>query len=99
VGLVYDPTELPGVMTVRLGVAGVLQNGIRADPRGFTCAYESVKKDTVVYGSEMWVHTHDTWVLWEGHGMVRILLTGRMVYVCQYWMYERGQEGMFLAWG
>jgi hypothetical protein len=30
--------------------------------------------------------------------MVRMLLTGRMVRVGQYWMYGRGQEGMFLAW-
>jgi hypothetical protein len=27
--------------------------------------------------------------------MVRMLLTGRMVRVCQYWTYERGQEGTF----
>jgi hypothetical protein len=31
--------------------------------------------------------------------MICMLLTGRRVYVYQYWMYERGQEGMFLAWG
>jgi hypothetical protein len=37
----------------------------------------SVEKDTVTYGSEMWVRTHDAWVLWEGHGMIRMLLTGR----------------------
>ena len=24
--------------------------------------------------------------------MVRMLLTGRAVHVCQYWTYERGQE-------
>jgi hypothetical protein len=38
-------------------------NGMRADPRGFTNTYESVKKDTVVYGSRTWIRTHDTWVL------------------------------------
>jgi hypothetical protein len=27
----------------------------------------------------MWVSTYDAWVLWEGHGMVRMLLTGRTV--------------------
>jgi hypothetical protein len=42
---------------------------------------------------------HDVWVLWEGHGMVRMLLTGRMVRVCQYWTSGCGQEGTFLAWG
>jgi hypothetical protein len=46
----------------------------------------------------MWVRTHDAWVLWEGHGMSRMLLTGRTIHVCQYWTYERGQGGMFLAW-
>jgi hypothetical protein len=35
-------------------------NGMRADPCGFTNTYESVKKDTVVYGSGMWIHMHDT---------------------------------------
>jgi hypothetical protein len=52
-------------------------NGIRADPHSFTGTYVSVEKDTVAYGLRMWVHMHDTWVLWEGHGMVRMLLTGR----------------------
>jgi hypothetical protein len=74
-------------------------NGIRADPHGFTDAYESVEKDTVAYGSGMWVRTYDAWVLWEGHGMVHMLLTRYTVCVCQYWTYERGQEGTFLAWG
>jgi hypothetical protein len=27
--------------------------------------------------SGTWVRTHGAWVLWEGHGMVRMLLTGR----------------------
>jgi hypothetical protein len=44
------------------GAWGVI-NGIRADPRGFTGTYESLEKDTVVYGSRTWVCTHDTWVL------------------------------------
>jgi hypothetical protein len=34
-------------------------NGIRADPRGFMGAYESVEKDTMTYGSGTWVRTHD----------------------------------------
>jgi hypothetical protein len=41
---------------------------------------------------------YDVWVIWEGHGMVRMLLTGRKVCICQYWSYGRGQEEMFLAW-
>jgi hypothetical protein len=59
-------------------------NDIRADPRGFTGAYGSVEKDTVAYWLGTWVRTHDAWVLWEGHGMVRMLLTGRTVRICQY---------------
>jgi hypothetical protein len=31
----------------------------------------------VVYGSGTWVRMHDSWVLWEKHGMIRMLLTGR----------------------
>jgi hypothetical protein len=50
---------------------------IRADPRGFTGAYGSFEKDMVAYRSRMWVRTHDVWVLWERHGMVHMLLTGR----------------------
>jgi hypothetical protein len=38
-------------------------NGIRADTRSFTGVYKSVNKDTVAYGSGMWVCTHDVWVL------------------------------------
>jgi hypothetical protein len=72
-------------------------SGIRADPCDFSDAYESVEKDMVAYGSGTLVRTYDTWVLWEEHGMIRILLTGCMVRVCQYRTYERGQEGMFLA--
>jgi hypothetical protein len=34
-----------------------------------------------------------------GHGMVRMLLTKRMVRIWQYWTYGCGQEGTFLAWG
>jgi hypothetical protein len=59
VGLVYDSRGLPGVTTARSEVAGVLQIGTRADPRGFTGAYKSVEKDTVAYESGTWVHTHD----------------------------------------
>jgi hypothetical protein len=65
-------------------VAGFVTNGIRTDPHGFMGAYDSVEKDTIAYGSGMWVRTHDAWVLWEGHGMVRMLLTGCMVHICQY---------------
>jgi hypothetical protein len=74
-------------------------NDIRANPRDFTDAYISVEKDTVVYGLGTWVRTHDAWVLWEGHSMIRMLLTRRTICVCQYWTYECGQEGMFLVWG
>jgi hypothetical protein len=62
-------------------------------------AYGSVEKDMVAYGSGTWVRTYDTWVLWDGHGMVHILLTGRTAPICQYWTYGRDQEGTFLAWG
>jgi hypothetical protein len=58
-------------------------NGIRADQRDFTYAYESVEKDTVANGSGIWVHTHDLWVLREGHSMVHIMLTGRTLCICQ----------------
>jgi hypothetical protein len=51
---------------------------------GFTGAYGSGEKDTVAYGSGTWVCTHDVWVLWEGHGMIRMLLTGRTIRICQY---------------
>jgi hypothetical protein len=44
--------------------------------------YKSVEKDMVAYGSGTWVHTHDGWVLWEGHNMVRMLLTKCTVHVC-----------------
>jgi hypothetical protein len=72
-------------------------NGIRAESRDFMNAYGSVEKDTVAYGSDTWVCTHDVLVLWEGHGMVYMLLTGRMVCICQYWMCGCDQEGTFLA--
>jgi hypothetical protein len=55
--------------------------------------------NTVAYGSGMWVRMYDVWVLWEGHGMIHILLTGRTVRIYQYWTYGHGQEGMFMAWG
>jgi hypothetical protein len=56
-------------------------------------AYGLVEKDTMAYGSGTWVRTHDAWVLWEEHGMIRMLLTGCMIRVCQYWTYECGQYG------
>jgi hypothetical protein len=59
--------------------------------------YRSVEMDTVVYGSGTWVYTHDAWVIWEGHGMMHMLLTEHTVRICQYWMYGHGQEGTFLA--
>jgi hypothetical protein len=60
--------------------------------------YGSVEKDTIAYGLGTWVRTHNAWVLWEGHGMVRMLLTVCTVCVCQYWTYGRDQEGTLLAW-
>jgi hypothetical protein len=36
VGTIYDPSELPGVSTVGLGIGRGVTSGIRADPRGFT---------------------------------------------------------------
>jgi hypothetical protein len=73
-------------------------NGIRADSRCFMVAYVSVEKDMVAYGSETWVRTHAAWALWEGHDMLRMLLIGHTIRVCQYWTYGRDQEGIFLAW-
>jgi hypothetical protein len=98
-GLVYDPRGIARSNDHQAQSGWGVTNGIRADARSFTGAYGSVEKDTVVYGSGKWVCTHDVWVLWEGHGMVRMLLTGCMVRVCQYWAYGHGQEGTFLAWG
>jgi hypothetical protein len=69
VGLVYDPRGLVGVTTARLGVAGLLQMVSVPILTCFMGAYRSVEKDTVVCGSGTWVRTHDTWVLWEEHGM------------------------------
>jgi hypothetical protein len=99
VGLVYDPSEAVRSNDRQTRSGWSVTNGIKADPRGFTGTYESVEKDTVAYGSGTWIRTHDMWVLWEGHSMVCMLLTGRTVRVCQYWTYGRGQEGTFLAWG
>jgi hypothetical protein len=60
VGLVYDPRELPGVMTVRPGVAGVLQmiseptltvsRAHTGQGRGYVCmTHGSSGRDTVWY--------------------------------------------------
>jgi hypothetical protein len=32
----------------------------------FMDAYGSIEEDTVAYGSGMWVHRHEAWVLWGG---------------------------------
>jgi hypothetical protein len=98
-GLVYDPRGAARSNDHQARGGWRVSNGIRAAPHGFTGVYMSVENDTVAYGSGTWVHTPDTWVLWEGHGMVCMLLTGHTVCVCQYWTYERGQEGTFLSWG
>jgi hypothetical protein len=45
-----------------------------------------------------YVRMHGAWFIWEGQGMVHMLLIEHMVQVCQYWIYERGQEETFLAW-
>jgi hypothetical protein len=82
--LVYDPRGAARSNDRQAGGGWGVTNGIRADHRGFTDAYGSVEKDTVAYGSGTWVHTHNAWVLWEGHGMVCMLLTVRTVRVCQY---------------
>jgi hypothetical protein len=63
IGLVYDPRgAIRSNDRQTRGNWGVT-NGIRADPRGFTGAYGSVKKDTMAYGPGTWVRTHDAWVL------------------------------------
>jgi hypothetical protein len=35
-----------------------------------------VEKDIVAYGSGTSIHTYDVCVLWDGHDMIRMLLTG-----------------------
>jgi hypothetical protein len=60
-------------------------------------AYESIEKDTIAYRSGTCVRMHDVWVLREGHGMIRMLLTGCTVRVCQYWTYGYDQGGTFPA--
>jgi hypothetical protein len=35
-GIIYDPSELPGVSTAGLEIGRGVTSGIRADPRGFT---------------------------------------------------------------
>jgi hypothetical protein len=99
VGLVYDPRGLSGVMTARPGVAGVLEMVLEPTFMVSQRVYGSVEKDTVAYESGTWVHKYDMWVLSEGHDMVRMLLTGHTIRVCQSWTYEHGEEGTFLAWG
>jgi hypothetical protein len=75
VGLVYDPRGLPGITTARPEVAGVLQ--MVSELTLAVLRARTGEKDTVVYGSGTWVRTYDALVLWEGHSMIRILLTGR----------------------
>jgi hypothetical protein len=65
-------------------------NGIRVDPRGFMGAYGLVEKDTVATGQGRGYVCMTQRVLREGHGIIRMLLTGRMVHICQYWTYGRG---------
>jgi hypothetical protein len=57
----------------------------------------SVEKNTVMYKSGTWVRKHDACVLWKGHNIVRMLLTGHIIRICQYCTYRRDQEGMFLT--
>jgi hypothetical protein len=82
---------MPGVMTARPGVAGMLQMVSELTLAVSRARIGQLRR------VRTWVHTHDAWVLWHGHDMVRMLLTGRMVHVCQYLTYRRGQEGTFLA--
>jgi hypothetical protein len=60
-------------------------------------AYGTVEDDTVAYGLVICVRMHDTWARCEGHDMICMLLTGCMVHICQYKMYEGGQERTSLA--
>jgi hypothetical protein len=83
-GLVYDTRGAARSNNRQTWSGWGVINGIRADPHGFTGVYGSVEEDTVAYGSGTWVHIHDAWVLREGHSMVRMLLIGRTVHVCQY---------------
>jgi hypothetical protein len=72
VRLVYDPRGAVRSNDCQAQGGWGVTNCIRADHRGFTGAYGVVEKDTVAYGLGMWVRTHDVWVLWEGHDMVRM---------------------------
>jgi hypothetical protein len=58
-GLVYDPRGAVRSNDRQTRGGWGVTNGIRVDPHGFTGTYGSVEKDTVVYGSETWVCTHD----------------------------------------
>jgi hypothetical protein len=78
---VYDLNELSGVTTVRLGVTGVLQM-VSESTLAVSRVRTSQLRRTVTYGSVTWVRTHYVWVLWEGHDMIRMLLTGCTVCVC-----------------
>jgi hypothetical protein len=62
-------------------------DGIRVDHRGFKGTYGPIEKDTVAYKSGTWVHMHDAWILWEGHGMVCMVLTGHTICV---WTWPSG---------
>jgi hypothetical protein len=92
-GLVYNPRGAARSNDCQTRSGWGVANGIKADPHDFTCAYGSVEKVTMAYGSGTWVHTHDAWILWEGRGIIRMLLTVCMLPVCQYWTYRRGQGG------
>jgi hypothetical protein len=67
-------------------------NDIRANPYGFMSVNKSVEKDTIAYGSRMWIRMHDIWVLQEGHGVVRMLLIG-----CTIWLTD-GDVGLLRGW-
>jgi hypothetical protein len=45
--------------------------------------YGCLTYDMVAYGSGTWVRMHNAWVLWEEHGMVRMLLTRWTIHVFQ----------------
>jgi hypothetical protein len=54
----YDPSELPGVSTVCLGIGRGVTSGIRADPRGFmsVCGLGGLGIWHIVHMGPEWSH-------------------------------------------
>jgi hypothetical protein len=84
VRLVYDPRRLSGVTIVSPGVPGVLQMVSESTLTVSRAHTGQLRRILWRTGQGRGICTHDAWVLWEGHGMVYMLLTRRMIRVYQY---------------